>query len=165
MLLFVVSLLLVPLVQIMASGVTAGRSSPASVATVAPRPTPTFGSYADYVNRGRALWREHKYEEAVRDLEVAKRLSATDPTAYNLCALAKVPLRRYDEALADVDVALEKATTANAKVSYLDTRAYVLLSSGSCQEASLDYEASMSQRSTPPAAQLPGPPPELPVSG
>ena len=66
----------------------------------------------------------------------------TTRDAYNIRANVHTSAKNYEQALADVEKALELTEPGRREyVAYLDTRAHIYLNSGEYEKAKSDYDA------------------------
>ncbi len=89
-----------------------------------------------YEWRGTEYYGLGRYGKALQDFQSEKKISPDRPDAYNNCAMALMAMKRYEEALAEADKAIElSGGRAGMRSAGLDTRADILLHMGKAAEA------------------------------
>lgn len=91
--------------------------------------------YVYYNERGCNYYRLKEYEKALDDFKKQLELNPSRTSAYNNIALCLMHLGRYDEAMSNVDKALQMDTEVKARYANYDTKADILLHMSKPEEA------------------------------
>ena len=95
-----------------------------------------------YISRAVNYWRLQDNTKALEGLERALMLDPDYANAYNIRATVHTTAKNYEQALADVEKALELTELGRRDyVAYLNTRAHIYLNSGEYEKAKADYDA------------------------
>ena len=95
-----------------------------------------------YISRAVNYWRLQDNTKALEGLERALMLDPDYANAYNIRATVHTTAKNYEQALADVEKALELSEPGRREyLAYLDTRAHIYLNTGEYEKAKSDYDA------------------------
>ncbi len=95
-----------------------------------------------YTARALNYWRLQDNTKSLEDLDRALLLDSDYANAYNIRATVHTTAKNYEQALADVEKALELSEPGRREyLAYLDTRAHIYLNTGEYEKAKADYDA------------------------